>query len=122
MATNPLRAEEPEVLSPATLEVIKLARSNATRFRAQEVSVHHLLLGIVEQGDAISKHALKGAGIEARDIRLHMERLFGPPNEGGETDDSLPLSAEVLDCLRSARSMFRTGSSDSESLGNYNRQ
>ena len=122
MATNPLRAEDPDDLSPATLEVIKLARSNATRFRAREVSVHHLLMGIVEQGDAISKHALEGAGIESRSIRIQMERLFGPPNEGGETDEILPLSAEALDCLGVARSLLPPVSSVSGSLANYYRQ
>jgi hypothetical protein len=122
MATFPSRAEEPDDLAPATLEAIKLARSNATRFHVSEVSVLHLLLGIVEQGDIISRRALKGAGIEAKDIRVQMERLFGPPNEGDETDESLPLSTEVLDCLNWARALFPPGSSDSESLGNYNRQ
>jgi predicted RNA-binding protein with RPS1 domain len=122
MATFPSRAEEPDDLAPATLEAIKLARSSATRFRAREVSVHHLLLGLAEQGDAIVRHALKSAGIEARDVRINMERLFGPPNEGGETDESLPLSAEVLDCLNFARSLLPIRSSNSESLGNYYRQ
>ncbi len=62
-------------LTPRTKRVIELARDEAQRRNDAQIDTHHLLLGMVRQGDGTALEILDHLGVTSEQIRRHTNRI-----------------------------------------------
>ncbi len=63
-------------LTPRTKRVLELAGDEARRYGAPRIDTHHLLLGLIRQGDGTALEVLDHLGITGEQIRRHTKRML----------------------------------------------
>ncbi len=66
---------EPE-LTPRTKRVIELAGDEAKRKGSAQIDTHHILLGLIRQGDGTALEVLTHLGVSGRQIRRSTEQIL----------------------------------------------
>jgi len=63
-------------LSPRTKRVLELAKDEAKRRGDARIDTHHILLGLVRQGDGTALEVLNSLGVTGEQIRRHTNRIL----------------------------------------------
>jgi len=63
-------------LSPRTKRVLELAKDEARRRGDSRIDTHHILLGMVRQGDGTALEVLNHLGVTGEQVRLYTDRLL----------------------------------------------
>jgi ATP-dependent Clp protease ATP-binding subunit ClpC len=63
-------------LSPRTKRVLELAKDEARRRGDPRIDTHHILLGLIRQGDGTALEVLNHLGITGEQVRLYTDRLL----------------------------------------------
>ncbi|UCC75808.1 MAG: ATP-dependent Clp protease ATP-binding subunit, partial [Anaerolineales bacterium] len=63
-------------LSPRTKRVLELAKDEAKRRGDPRIDTHHILLGLVRQGDGTALEVLNSLGVTGEQIRRHTNRIL----------------------------------------------
>jgi ATP-dependent Clp protease ATP-binding subunit ClpC len=63
-------------LSPRTKRVLELAKDEARRRGDSRIDTHHILLGMIRQGDGTALEVLNHLGITGEQVRLYTDRLL----------------------------------------------
>jgi ATP-dependent Clp protease ATP-binding subunit ClpC len=63
-------------LSPRTKRVLELAKDEARRRGDPRIDTHHILLGLIRQGDGTALEVLNHLGITSEQVRLYTDRLL----------------------------------------------
>jgi ATP-dependent Clp protease ATP-binding subunit ClpC len=63
-------------LSPRTKRVLELAKDEARRRGDPRIDTHHILLGLIRQGDGTALEVLNNLGITGEQVRLYTDRLL----------------------------------------------
>ncbi|MBN1811373.1 MAG: ATP-dependent Clp protease ATP-binding subunit [Anaerolineae bacterium] len=72
---SPLPAADID-LSPRTKRVLELAKDEARRRGDPRIDTHHILLGLIRQGDGTALEVLNHLGITGEQVRLYTDRLL----------------------------------------------
>jgi ATP-dependent Clp protease ATP-binding subunit ClpC len=63
-------------LSPRTKRVLELAKEEARQRGDSRIDTHHILLGLVRQGDGTALEVLNHLGVTGEQVRLYTDRLL----------------------------------------------
>jgi ATP-dependent Clp protease ATP-binding subunit ClpC len=63
-------------LSPRTKRVLELAKDEARRRGDPRIDTHHILLGLIRQGDGTALEVLNHLGITSEQVRLYTDRML----------------------------------------------
>jgi ATP-dependent Clp protease ATP-binding subunit ClpA len=62
--------------------VMQLANEAAQRFRHENIGTEHILLGLVMEGSGVAANVLKNLDIDLRKVRLEVEKIMPPGQDG----------------------------------------
>jgi ATP-dependent Clp protease ATP-binding subunit ClpC len=71
-------------LTPRAKQVLELAIDESRRLEDDYVGTHHILLGLVREGDGIAGGVLQGLGVTLDKARDQVSRLLSERDGGGE--------------------------------------
>ena len=74
---GPDSPESPHNFTPRAQQVLRLARSEADRFKQNFVGTEHLLLGIIKLGQGVAVNVLQKLGIDLESVRREVEKQVG---------------------------------------------
>lgn len=83
-----------------------LADQEARRLNHEVIGVEHLLLGLAKEGTGVAATALRNLGLDARRLRLEIERLI-PCGPEKIVMGRLPITPQVKDAIEYAREETR---------------
>jgi ATP-dependent Clp protease ATP-binding subunit ClpC len=63
-------------LTPRTKRVLELAKDEAQRRGDSRIDTHHILLGLIRQGDGTALEVLNHLGVTGEQVRLYTDRLL----------------------------------------------
>jgi ATP-dependent Clp protease ATP-binding subunit ClpA len=75
--------------------VIEISATEARRMGSPTIGTHHVLLGLIIEGEGIAAHVLSDLGADAPKVQAAVERLAATENEEPGTKRSLPATFSV---------------------------
>jgi ATP-dependent Clp protease ATP-binding subunit ClpC len=98
-------------LTPRTKRVLELAGDEARRYGAPRIDTHHLLLGLIRQGDGTALEVLSHLGITGEQIRHQTSRMLQrqptPASRGRRKPAQTPLVDQLAIDLTSLAEQSR---------------
>ena len=88
-------------LSPRTKRVLELAKDEARRRGDPRIDTHHILLGLIRQGDGTALEVLNNLGITGEQVRLYTDRLLQrqPVSVGRQKQTTKSAKPSLIDQL-----------------------
>jgi ATP-dependent Clp protease ATP-binding subunit ClpC len=89
-----------ERFTEPAIKVMTLANQAAMRLNHEYIGTEHLLLGLVEEGSAVTCQVLRNLGIDLRKVRSEVEKLAQPGSGDGKR--KLPQTPKVRKVIENA--------------------
>src|SRR5262249_47127817 len=97
-----------ERFTPRARHVVVAAQEHAIQLRNKAVGTEHIVLGLLEEPDAVAARAIVAQGVSLDDVRAAVTAAVGPPRD--DLPDHIPFAPETKKLLELAvREALRLG-------------